>query len=245
MLKHMKTDGTWDQGLQAERIKRKANNSARSIDLSNATDRFPIDLQYVVVRAMLNKTVADHWKTIMTSRAFHYDNTHVEYRCGQPMGLYSSWAVFAFTHHALIEYLAHLEGFHAFRDYAVLGDDVVIWNETVASKYIEFLDNHEIKWSPEKTISSDADNIRVEFAKRLFLNGIEITPLNPRVILAASKSLYDLPQLLDVLEGRGWSLNESDIVVPGFITGKGVEYLQILSAFRATGSRTPKFNFAG
>jgi len=34
------------------------------------------------------------------------DKETVFYRTGQPMGAYSSWAVFALTHHLLIRYCA-------------------------------------------------------------------------------------------------------------------------------------------
>lgn len=71
----------------------------------------------------------------MVKRKFSCDNGHVEYKRGQPMGLLSSWAVFAYTHHMFIEFCAFQEGYHSFKDYSVLGDDVVIWNRSVASRY--------------------------------------------------------------------------------------------------------------
>jgi len=48
------------------------------------------------------------------------------------MGIYSSWTSIAVTHHLLILLAAHRVGHHYFKDYAVLGDDVVIADERVA-----------------------------------------------------------------------------------------------------------------
>lgn len=62
----------------------------------------------------------------MTNRDFYYHGGHVRYARGQPMGLYSSWAVFALTHHVLIGFAAYRKGIKSFLKYAVLGDDVVI-----------------------------------------------------------------------------------------------------------------------
>lgn len=62
----------------------------------------------------------------MIERDFEYDNKRVRYATGQPMGLYSSWATFALTHHVLIGYAAFRKGIKSFFKYAVLGDDVVI-----------------------------------------------------------------------------------------------------------------------
>jgi hypothetical protein len=63
---------------------------------------------------------------MMTDREFHTPNGNVRWRTGQPLGMYSSWAIFALTHHMVIEYCANLKGSPSFRDYSVLGDDVVI-----------------------------------------------------------------------------------------------------------------------
>lgn len=58
-------------------------------------------------------------------------------------------------------------------------------------------------YSKEKSLTSDPGNTRVEFAKRLFLNGTEITPISPRLLESASKSIYDLFNLLENAVGRG------------------------------------------
>lgn len=71
----------------------------------------------------------------MIDREFHTTTSSVRYSVGQPMGFYSSWAVFALTHHAFVEFAAHRKGYKSFRDYSLLGDDIVIWNRDVALEY--------------------------------------------------------------------------------------------------------------
>jgi len=84
------------------------------------------------------------------------------------LGFYSSWATFALTHHILIEYCAYLEGINSFRDYAVLGDDVVIWNKSVARRYEIVMAELGVQINLTKTITSNEHHVQVEFAKRLF-----------------------------------------------------------------------------
>jgi hypothetical protein len=79
------------------------------------------------------------------------NDQYVEYKVGQPMGILSSWSVFALTHHAIIEYCAYLEKLSNFRDYVVLGDDVAIFNSKVAKRYLKLLDNQGVPISLEKS----------------------------------------------------------------------------------------------
>lgn len=94
------------------------------------------------------------------------------YAAGQPMGAYSSWPAFALTHHIFILYAAHNVGINSFKDYRVLGDDVVIRNDSVAKEYLRLLDEIGVEVSQEKTLVA-ADTF--EFAKRVFHKGSEVT----------------------------------------------------------------------
>jgi len=115
----------------------------------------------------------------MTERDFQTpDKRTVRWAVGQPLGFYSSWAAFALTHHAIIEFCAFQEGIKSFRDYAVLGDDVVIWNSAVAARYEVAIDGLSVMINQTKTISSQTGIPRVEFAKRLFYKGTEISGIS-------------------------------------------------------------------
>jgi hypothetical protein len=57
MLSKIKTDGTYNQDDQAQRIVRESfGHSTYCYDLSNATDRFPITLQIKI----LSKVFGEH-----------------------------------------------------------------------------------------------------------------------------------------------------------------------------------------
>lgn len=93
----------------------------------------------------------------MTERDFHHKslNRTVRYAVGQPMGLLSSWAAFTITHHAIIQYAAHLEGIKHFRAYRVIGDDVAIFHGSVASQYRKLLGLLEVEINLSKSIISE------------------------------------------------------------------------------------------
>jgi hypothetical protein len=63
-----------------------------SLDLSAATDRFPIHLQSKLLGYLFNSFVlADSWKYILTQRGYVNPKGDVLcYKVGQPMGAYSS-----------------------------------------------------------------------------------------------------------------------------------------------------------
>jgi hypothetical protein len=76
----------------------------------------------------------------MVGKPFHNPLTGkgVYYRAGQPMGAYTSWAVFALCHHILVRVAAHNCGYRdfGFSQYVILGDDIIIWGDhSVAKEY--------------------------------------------------------------------------------------------------------------
>lgn len=135
-----------------------------SLDLSSATDRFPIDLQRRLLVRIFNENLAHSWRYILSNRKFSTpDGDLLSYLTGQPMGTYSSWAVFTLTHHMLVHYCADLCGKKNFNQYILLGDDIVIKDNDVALKYIKILTSMGVEVSPNKThVSIDT----YEFAKR-------------------------------------------------------------------------------
>jgi hypothetical protein len=60
ILKRLKTDGTYDQDNQVERILRESKgHKAFSFDLSSATDRFPVKMQVILLSHVFNKDIAE------------------------------------------------------------------------------------------------------------------------------------------------------------------------------------------
>jgi len=135
-----------------------------SLDLSSATDRFPIDLQRRLLVRIFNEEFASSWQYLLSNRKFTTPSGDiVKYSTGQPMGTYSSWAVFTLTHHLLVHYCAYLEGIEDFNQYILLGDDIVIKNDNVAQRYIKVITSMGVEVSLNKThVSKDT----YEFAKR-------------------------------------------------------------------------------
>lgn len=79
----------------------------------------------------------------------------------------------------------------------------MIWKGNVAKRYKLLLAELGVPYSASKSLSSDSKTVRVEYAKRLFLNHHEITPLNPKLLTSACRSIYDLFLLGKVMSEKG------------------------------------------
>jgi hypothetical protein len=151
-----------------------------SLDLTAATDRFPIALQEKLMANIYDESLALSWKNILVNRDFKFNDSDIRYSVGQPMGAYSSWAVFTITHHLVVHWAAHLCGLENFNKYILLGDDIVINHDKVAQKYISIMTKLGVEISMNKThISRNT----YEFAKRWIQNKIEISGIPLRGIL--------------------------------------------------------------
>lgn len=182
-LRTLKTDGTFHQTAPLERHQGKTN--LYSFDLKAATDSLPVDLSGSMLSGLLGRDFAQSWVYIMTSPGFRTPGgSHVgtskhvyRFKKGQPLGYYSSWPVFALTHHMLVWWAAwSVYPGKRFFDYAILGDDIVIADDKVAAKYAELIEDCEVSISKEKSLISKSG--AMEFAKR-FLTDRGMTDLSP------------------------------------------------------------------
>jgi len=183
-------------------------NKFWSLDLSSATDRFPISLQGKVISSIYkNREFASAWEEILVNRDFQYNDISMRYSVGQPMGAYSSWSAFTLTHHLVIAWCAHICGLSNFIDYIILGDDIVINNDKVARKYISIMNKLGVDISLQKThISSNT----YEFAKRWIKRKVEISPLPLKGILLNIKNpQIVLQQLLIYMSNNNHNFNGS------------------------------------
>ncbi|AAN05635.1 putative RNA-dependent RNA polymerase [Gremmeniella mitovirus S1] len=168
-----------------------------SIDLTAATDRFPISLQRrLLLYIYSDPEIANSWQNLLVHREYARNGLNpIKYSVGQPMGAYSSWPAFTLSHHLVVHWCAHLCNINKFKDYIILGDDIVIHNDNIAKKYIEIMGKLGVGLSNSKThVSKDT----YEFAKRWIHKGQEISPLpitgivnnitNPYIVLM---NLYD------------------------------------------------------
>ncbi|AZT88621.1 RNA-dependent RNA polymerase [Colletotrichum falcatum mitovirus 1] len=175
----LKCDRTFTQSPFHDWGKTMGNNFW-SLDLSAATDRFPISLQEKLLTFIYDENLAKYWKAVLVDRYYKTpDNRDIKYSVGQPMGAYSSWAVFTITHHLVVAWCAHICGYEKFDKYIILGDDIVINNDKVARKYIQVMTWLGVDISEQKTHVSKNT---YEFAKRWIHKGHEISGLPLRGI---------------------------------------------------------------
>jgi len=191
ILSKMKTDYTYDQDRSGVFLKWATANLKRrffSFDLSKATDRFPVKIQRLVVDKIF-PGIGGYWETLMGLPIYHMKQRRfVHFKVGQPMGIYSSWPVFALTHHLVVRFCAYQakKNPYTFRNYAILGDDLVIFDRKVALRYSDFVTKRlGVEISATKSLRSPPGGPRVaEFAKRLFTEGKEVSPLTPKLLAA-------------------------------------------------------------
>jgi len=99
----------------------------------------------------------------MVTYPFRYKGQDYKYATGQPMGAYSSWALFSVCHHFVVYAAAKSAGIPNYTEYALLGDDIVLTNPKVAEMYLKIMKELGVGISPLKShVSQDS----FEFAKR-------------------------------------------------------------------------------
>jgi len=105
------------------------------------------------------------------------------------MGIKSSWPALAITHHLIVLYAAWLVGLDPlrFKDYLILGDDVVIANEKVAESYLKVTNGLEIPVGLAKSFAGAKGFF--QFANQNWLNGVNISPVSLKADLAVQKPL--------------------------------------------------------
>jgi len=181
ILKEIPQDGTFDQIAPAKAllgVGRLATETWWSLDLSAATDRFPLVLQRLAMGMLVSEEYATAWANLLVDRSYltpaGVKPRRVKYAVGQPMGAYSSWAAFALTHHAFVQFAWRLSGGSGwFKDYALLGDDIMIANHKVASKYRWLCQQVGVDISLAKSMASNQRSF--EFAKRVFFRGEDVS----------------------------------------------------------------------
>jgi hypothetical protein len=136
----------------------KAGDEWFSVDISSATDHFPLEYQMEVLRFVFQ---GDELAQDMISlfhelsrlpwwyRSLDGQVQTIRWQKGQPMGLRPSFGSFALTHGLVL--LALNDGKWN-EDFWVLGDDVIIRGEKLHRRYRYFLQRHEIPVAEVKTL---------------------------------------------------------------------------------------------
>lgn len=159
-----------------------------SVDLSSATDYFPLDIQVYVLKAIFGCD-NPHVKLFhdVSRLTWKSELGNITWRRGQPLGLNPSFFAFTLTHGCILDWLA---GGQPGKFY-IVGDDVVILDPILYGKYIDILQRMSCPYSSEKSITS---NVLAEFAGKV------ITPIGRYPQLKWRKcsddSFLDLAKLL-------------------------------------------------
>jgi len=222
ILRVIPQDGTFDQQKPVKKLiklmEEKGLFECFSYDLSAATDRLPVSMQEFLLGAFTTREFAHHWRAFLTGRYYTIPRKYkdqlpkwadplfkekcvVKYRVGQPMGAYSSWAMLALVHHAIVQFAAkraNVVGW--FELYAVLGDDVVIGHRGVANEYVKIMEEIGVNIGFHKSIISK--NRSLEFAKRFYYKGVEVTPLPLVAVAVAWTSLNGVPEIVKSVQDR-------------------------------------------
>jgi len=111
----------------------------------------------------------------MTNRSFYLpaEETYFRYAVGQPMGIKTSFAMLALTHHVIVQLSAMEAGERSYQDYAILGDDIVLAEDRVADNYRFFMARLGLSISELKSLVSRYAPHSAEFCKRLIVHGEE------------------------------------------------------------------------
>jgi hypothetical protein len=211
ILRGIPQDGTFDQ-LRPLAGHAKKHKEAFSLDLTAATDRLPLVIQVEILSHLTgSRDFAHNWGRLLTGIDYAVNSLEyglseiVRYSVGQPMGALSSWPSLAITHHFIIQLSAWRAGTvpvgHWFKDYAILGDDVVIFNRAVANEYRKVISLIGMEIGLHKSILSRNGSV-IEFAKRIFHNGVDVSPVPFKEFFAA---LFGYGNLLDF--GRKYNLS--------------------------------------
>jgi hypothetical protein len=153
VVKSLPWDCTFDQLKAVPFVSRalKDGQQVHSVDLTCATDYFPLDVQITCLRAIFgNVPDIELFETI--SKSYWISPLGVvKWKRGQPLGLYPSFGSFTLTHGSLLWWLNGCEHNDKF---FVLGDDVVILDDKLFSKYTQLLSRMKCPWSEQKSLSS-------------------------------------------------------------------------------------------
>lgn len=232
ILREIPQDGTFDQLRPVKLLLKKVSptQAIYSYDLSAATDCIPIAIQELLLAQIFGPAYAEAWANLLVGRPYAIpkkvakglglSSRFIRYGTGQPMGAYSSWGMLAFVHHAMVQFCAYRAGIKGWFDlYAVLGDDVVIAHDGVARKYRALCRLLRVKIGLEKSLVSTG--LTLEFAKRLFFRGEDISGL-PAKFWAAAQSQSSVACALAAWTTRGTLSNFVRALGAGFKVASGV-----------------------
>lgn len=220
---------THNQGGFKDHVQGWGEVPLQSLDLTSATDRFPIDFIGDVFEPLLGKQYISNWKVMLTGIPFTYKSSkgdvEVNFSVGTPLGFYGSWGPFALTvifcQWWIRRRLLLAKGIEPTRQerlagkFAVLGDDYLAGDEELAKEYQSLLVNQlGVQVSEKKTFRA----LRLcEFAKRLLFRTVSgrYVEISPFPVSAIWNTEASAPLLISTLHGEG----KKDLIARSGIPG--------------------------
>jgi len=199
-----------------------ANRMVHSVDLSSATDYFPYELQETVLQTVYGKD--SPWIQLFRDVSRSYWNSEIgmlQWKTGQPLGFNPSFFLFTLSHGLLLH---ALNGGRWNHDFFVVGDDVVILNDTLYHRYIDTLSLLGCPYSPTKSISS---NKLAEFAGKIIIPNLVIPQLKWRKV--SDDNFIDIARLLGPRIRSILSKRQNEVLnvfahIPDFIHPYGLNW---------------------
>jgi hypothetical protein len=165
LLYNLNEDCCHDQTRAVPEIQRHLSSGriVYSVDLTSATDTFPLSLQLTCGEALgipddalelIQFLSRARWETsdVIKNQA-NIDS--IQWTVGQPLGMKPSFALFSCTMHALIRGIALSLGITPSGIYFQCGDDHVGFEPRVEKIFIQTLNSLGVEVSPSKSIVSD------------------------------------------------------------------------------------------
>lgn len=242
LLGRLTTDATFDQSAACDAIQKWTTNKDAvlySFDLTAATDRLPADFQARVLTYLFSDgAISKAWVNMLKGREYRrMDYTMIRYAVGLPMGSKSNWAMLALCHHIIIQVAAMrakcvTSGFSlsnpgseassdaavipangVYSAYKVCGDDGVLHNTLVASKYQDIMLSLGLTINVFKSVlPGTAVASAAEFCKRIFIAGLELTTIPVKLVVKTTMNGRLLPQLQSEVLRRGMSLHSTGLI---------------------------------
>lgn len=175
---HLPWDCTHDQSKPVLTLQDhlRKGSTVHSVDLSSATDYFPLEVQLSCMRALFGNIEDIDLFEVISKSKWLSPLGMIRWNRGQPLGLYPSFAVFTATHGLLLWYL---NGRRWNKDFFVLGDDVVILNDRLHQAYLDTLIKWGCPYSLEKSLSSTQI---CEFAGKVITSAVVVPQMKWREV---------------------------------------------------------------
>lgn len=188
------------------------------VDLSGATDYFPLSLQMDVLGQIFPEKDYLRLFEDLSKAPWRYKDSFISWKRGQPLGLFPSFGAFALTHGLL---LFTLNANRHNNDFFILGDDVVIFKKELYQSYRNILKILDCPVSEPKTIVSSKV---AEFGGKIFLRETSFHQLKWRN--PSDDSFLDVvrnigPAALSLLKPRQRRIAKLLYEVPDFMGGLG------------------------